>query len=172
MRKGKISGETRVKIIMEVFSGRPITEVAEDYGVHRTTVYRWLKKARAAIENELSTDQEQDSVDRKGRSRQSSVLEVSRLNNELKKKQQENRYLKKKIRVSSQPDPRPAACPECGCEKLYKNGAYYTSLEHLIPSSFREKADIPVQRFVCPSCNHSTYLDFPRILWHWLHDDQ
>ena len=168
MNTQKTPVETKFLIVKEVLSGNSVTEIAKKYHVNRSSVYRWLNRTEKVIMNSFFPPRKkQNSLTRENKLRE----EASFLKRKLGTKSDQIRLLKEELQNVS--DPRPPRCKICGCEKMYKNGIHYISLEKLIlakKSYYKEK--IPVQRFICPVCNKSAYLDLPLNLWHWVHSKQ
>jgi transposase-like protein len=162
----KISQSTKYQAVCEVLAGGKISDVARRHGVDRSTVYRWVKLARAAIRDGLK------SAGRRRPRQQSLCRDLARktvlLQRRLEKKSVLVTTLRKELRKKSGPDPRPDRCPKCGCEKVYKNGLYNQPLSKVIPPEVYFAQKVPVKRFVCASCHNSINLDLPAILYHWL----
>ena len=163
-KKKKITAATRVKAVREVLAGRKISEVAESYSVNRSSVCRWLKKSQEAIVKSLQPHS------RGPKKNAHQVVRLKEKVTDLKKllraRNKRISLLEKKLDEVETYDPRPAFCPECGCEKLYKNGTYRIPLSKIIPPEEYFNKKIPVKRFICPACNNPTFLDYPAILYH------
>jgi len=160
----KITAETRIAAVREVLAGRKISEVAESYSVNRTSIYRWLNKSQEAIRESLQPPGHRP---KKNGHRIAGLKErVTDLKKLLRARDKRISLLEKKLDEIEIYDPRPARCPKCGCEKLYKNGTYRMSVSKIIPPEEYFNKKISVKRFICPACNNSTFLKYPAILYH------
>ncbi|MDP8236223.1 MAG: helix-turn-helix domain-containing protein [Candidatus Erginobacter occultus] len=164
--KTKISQSIKYQAVREVLGGAGISAVARKYGVNRSSIYRWVELSRKAIRQSLKSHRRKTQDNQLARGKLERQLES--LQRKLKKKAALVKELRRESRRKTGSDPRPARCPKCGCEKIYKNGLYLQPLSKVIPPEVYFAEKIPVKRFVCASCNNSINLDLPGILHHWL----
>jgi len=136
---------------LKQFWGRaaPVTEIAKKLGVSRDSIYTWAHEAEELVREHFGRARpgprgsRADAVARLQEENARLRDAISVLSEQVAALSRVSRLT---VDVSRQPGlVRPAACPHCGAEKVWRNGRYST----------REG---PVQRFLCRECRRSVFV--------------
>jgi len=148
-----IDTERKVKLILEQLKGAKICSLSRKYEVNEDSIHLWKNKVLRVLPKILSP--------KTPGPRPRSQVEI--LKEELKKLQKGYETLSQvsQITVSSKApsllEERPGKCPECGSNRIWKNGTYQIKGERTSRSLIvREKGTI--QRFKCSGCGVKLYL--------------
>jgi transposase-like protein len=148
-----IDTERKVKLILEHLKGARICFLARKYGVNEDSIHLWKNKVLSALSQILSP--------KTPGPRPRPQVEI--LEEELKKLRKEYEAMSQlsQITVSTKApsflEERPSKCPECGSNRIWKNGTYQVSGERTSRSLKVSEKGI-VQRFRCSSCGVKLYL--------------
>jgi len=149
--------EAKIRVACEVLIGREIRSVAERHRISRQAVYLWTKKAREALFEVLKPGKNgcKPKVSEVNLVIKRQEKTINRLNQLLLKAEDEIARLTKALK--DREPAKPQKCPECGCEKIYKNGTYKRKSKALPFDCPGNKNDglVTVQKFVCAYCGHS-----------------
>jgi len=78
---------------------------------------------------------------------------MERLRGYLEEKERQIYLLEKKL-GPQRDDSKPVRCPNCGCEKVYRNGTYKVKPKRFFDNLKAGKEEL-IQRFFCPYCGKS-----------------
>lgn len=145
-----VSVDTKLEALRQ-FWGRtaPVTEIAKRVGISRDSIYTWAHMAEEVMREHFARGhpgpggRRADAVAKLEEENARLREKVAVLSEQLTALSQVSHLT---VDVSRQPGlVRPAACPHCGAEKVWRNGRYLT----------REG---PVQRFLCRECRRSVFV--------------
>jgi len=148
-----IDTERKVELILEHLKGARICSLARRYGVNEDSIHLWKNKVLSALSQILSP--------KTPGPRPRPQIEI--LEEELKKlrKEYEDMSQLSQITVSTKApsllEERPSKCPECGANRIWKNGTYRVSGERT-SRSLKVSEKGTVQRFRCSHCGVKLYL--------------
>lgn len=74
--------------------------------------------------------------------------EIDRLKDYLEEKEKQIHLLREKLEPQKD-DLRPVRCPNCGCEKVYRNSTYEIKPKGFSDNLKTRKGKL-IQRFICP----------------------
>lgn len=158
-----IDSEIKARAVLKVLKGERISRVAAEIGADRDSLTQWLRRSLRSM---------QSGFERPKRIRRVKHGERAATIRALKERAQRQRrscaQLKDAIKRISE-GPIPEQCPRCGCRKLYRNGFIQLDLWHALGER-RNGAGrrIPVQKFCCAHCGHSTRMQGASALYHWV----
>jgi len=148
-----IDTERKVELILEHLKGARICSLAREYGVNEDSIHLWKNKVLKALSQILSSK----TPGPRPRSR------VEILEGELEELRKKYGALSQlsQIAVSTKApsllEERPSKCPECGSNRIWKNGTYRVSGERT-SRSLKVSEKGTVQRFRCSDCGVKLYL--------------
>jgi len=160
---GPISIKEKILIVCQVIAGGKIQPVAKKYGVSRSSIYAWTKKALDTLEQTLKPGKrgpkfKKGRVDVKDKAIEEQKQKIAELDVIISEKEKQIKNLKGKINLQKNSFPRPSRCPHCGFEKIYKNGTYKIRPERFLEQLKKDQEiEITVQQFICPYCRSSVY---------------
>lgn len=119
--------EKKIEAVSRVVSGGKIQPVAREIGVHRSSVYIWKERALSALEEALEPRKRgpkfKHPQKRPDKNMEDLRGEIDKLKGCLEEKERQIYLLKQKLEPQKD-DLRSVKCPNCGCEKVYRNGTY------------------------------------------------
>jgi transposase-like protein len=155
-----ISVGKKIEVVSKVLSGKKTQPVAREAGVHRTSVYIWKKKALLALEETLEPRKRGPKFKRLQKTPEEKIRnlreEIKRLRGYLEEKERQIHLLKEKLEPQKD-NSRPVRCPNCGCEKVYRNGTYEIRPKGFFDNLKTGKEEL-IQRFICPYCGKSFHI--------------
>ena len=155
--------QVKLRVLYRIWGGEKVTQVARDYGVSRQVVYTWKRKAERALYTALEKGKRSSKIFQ--------LLEEDQIRETQEKTKRpslKHKITQRKTKTlrdnsifiptfsSSQHSnngKRPKCCPECGFEKIYKNGTYIKKNQN--DGSGKKEV---VQRYICVWCKSSVYL--------------
>ncbi len=158
-----IDSEIKLRAVLKVLKGERISRVAGEIGADRDSLTQWLRRSLRSM---------QSGFERPKRIRRVRHGERAATFRALRERSLRQRkicaQLKDAIKRISE-GPIPEKCPRCGCRKLYRNGFIQLDLWHALGER-RNGAGrrIPVQKFCCANCRHSTRMQGAPALYHWV----
>lgn len=157
-----ISVKEKITVVCEAIVEKNINLVARRHRIARPTIYTWVKRGFEALEEALEPYKRGPGFKRLPDPRDEKLeearSEIARLRRSLEEKEIRVNQLEKELELLKNTVPRPRKCPECGCEKVYKNGTYTVSprwLSHLVRNLQGKR--IMIQQFICPYCKKSIH---------------
>lgn len=157
-----ISAKERITVVCETIVEKKISSVARRHRIARPTIYAWVKRGLEALEEALEPHKRGPRFKRLSDPRDERLEEVrseiDRLKRSVEEKEIRVNQLEKELELLKNTVPRPLRCPECGCQKVYKNGAYTVSsrwLSNLVRSARVKR--VMIQQFICPYCKKSIH---------------
>ena len=142
-----ISVERKIQAVSRVVSGEKVQPVAKDVGVHRTSIYIWKERALSALEEALEPHKRGPKFKHYQKTSEENLRE---------EKERQIHLLKQKIEPQKD-DSKPVRCPNCGCEKVYRNGTYKIEPKGFFDNLKTHKEEL-IQRFICPYCGKSFHI--------------
>ena len=147
MGYGSLAPEEKFKALKEVWtSPRSISKVAEKYGISRPALYHWSALVERTILAVLT--------EKPGPKKRSPLQVLEQENQSLQKRIEDLSLIITRLSQqgqmpastsSSQQSSRPAKCPSCGSERIWKNGSW--------PLKGGRQ-----QRFMCGNCHQVLYV--------------
>jgi len=159
-----ISIKEKILIVSQVIAGEKIQLVADKHRVSRPSVYTWTQKALGALEKVLKLKKRGPKVKRTRLDARDEVIkeqkkEIGRLKDIIEKKEKQVEKLREKINLQKKDIFRPSKCPQCGFEKIYKNGTYKIKAKRFLDELKKgEEKEIIIQQFICPYCKSAVHL--------------
>ncbi len=152
--------EKKIEALSRVVSGKKILPVAREIGVHRISIYIWKQRALAALERALQSHKRGPKFKRLQKTPKEKIRnpreEMERLRGYLEEKERQIYLLKQKLEPQRD-DSRPVRCPNCGCEKVYRNGTYEIRSKGFFDNLKARKEEL-IQRFICPYYGKSFHI--------------
>jgi len=121
--------------------------------VHRSSVYIWKEKALEPHKRGPKFKRLQKTPEEKIRNLRE---EMERLRGYLEEKEKQIHLLREKLEPQRD-DSKPVRCPNCGCEKVYRNGTYEIRPKGFFDNLKARKEEL-IQRFICPYCGKSFHI--------------
>jgi transposase-like protein len=151
--------KTKLEIIKQVWKGAKVAPLSRKFGISRDSIHRWINEVEEKTLKSLAPTTPGPKIDPILRLRQKNE-ELGSLVKKLQDKIEAISQLSQ-ITVSAKApsllEERPSRCPECGGDRIWKNGAYRVSGERT-SRSLRLKEKGVVQRFRCSECGVKLYL--------------
>jgi len=158
-----ISIKEKILIVCQVIAGEKIQRVARKHKLSRSSVYAWTGEALDALEQALKPGKrgpnfKKDEADTKDETIEEQNEKIGKLEDIIEQKEKQIKNLKGKLNLQKNSLPRPSRCPQCGFEKIYRNGTYKIKLERFLEQLRKDKEmEIAIQQFICPYCRNSVY---------------
>jgi transposase-like protein len=94
MKRRRWDSKTKTKIVLEGLSGRPVSEICNEYGIHQNQYYTWRDKFLSEAHKAFDSKKEGGEVNRLRKKNQELKQIIGSLTIELKKKQRTSSYEK------------------------------------------------------------------------------
>lgn len=85
MKRRRWDSKTKTKIVLEGFSGRPVSEICNEYGIHQNQFYIWRDKFLSEAHRAFDSKKEGGEVNRLRKKNQELTQIIGSLTVELKK---------------------------------------------------------------------------------------
>ncbi len=85
MKRRRWDSKTKTKIVLEGLSGRPVSEICNDYGIHQNQYYSWRDKFLSEAHRTFESKREDGEVNRLRKKNQELTQIIGSLTVELKK---------------------------------------------------------------------------------------
>ena len=152
--------DKKIKAVSKVVSGEKIQPVAKEIGIHRSSVYIWKERALSTLEKALEPHKRGPKFKRLQKAPEEKIRdlreEMERLRGYLEEKERQIYLLEKKLEPQRD-DSKPVRCPNCGCEKVYRNGIYEIRPKGFFDNLKARREEL-IQRFICPYCKKSFHI--------------
>mgnify|MGYP001049405621 CR=1 FL=1 len=159
--------EKKIEAVSKVVSGEKIQPVAKEIGVHRSSIYIWKERALSALEEALEPHKRGPKFKHPQKTPEKIMEglkgEINRLRDCLEEKERQIYLLKHRLEPQKD-NSKPARCPNCGCEKVYRNGTYKVKPKGFFDNLKARKEEL-IQFFICTYCGKSFHIkkqNFPQ----------
>jgi len=85
MKRRRWDSKTKTKIVLEGLSGRPVSEICNDYGIHQNQYYGWRDKFLSEAHRASESNKEGGELNRLRKKNQELEQIIGSLTDELKK---------------------------------------------------------------------------------------
>ena len=85
MKRRRWDSKTKTKIVLEGLSGRPVSEICNEYGIHQNQYYLWRDKFISAAHKAFDSKKDNGEVNRLREKNQKLTQIIGSLTVELKK---------------------------------------------------------------------------------------
>jgi len=85
MKRRKWDSKTKTKIVLEGLSGRPVSEICNDYGIHQNQYYGWRDKFLSEAHRAFESKRDGGELNRLRKKNQELEQIIGSLADELKK---------------------------------------------------------------------------------------
>ena len=85
MKRRRWDSKTKTKIVLEGLSGRPVSEICNEYGIHQNQYYIWRDKFLSEAHKAFDSKKEAGELDRLRRKNRELTQIIGSLTVELKK---------------------------------------------------------------------------------------
>jgi putative transposase len=85
MKRRRWDSKTKTKIVLECLSGRPVSEICNEYGIHQNQFYIWRDKFLSGAYKAFDSKKDGKEVDRLRKKNQELTQIIGSLTVELKK---------------------------------------------------------------------------------------
>jgi len=89
MKRRRWDSKTKTKIVLEGLSGRPVSEICNDYGIHQNQYYIWRDKFLSEAHKAFDSKKDVSEIDRLRKKNQELTQIIGSLTVELKKIEEE-----------------------------------------------------------------------------------
>ena len=89
MKRRRWDSKTKTKIVLEGLSGRPVSEICNDYGIHQNQYYIWRDKFLSEAYKAFESKKDVGEVERLQRKNQQLTQIIGSLTVELKKTEED-----------------------------------------------------------------------------------
>ena len=89
MKRRRWDSKTKTKIVLEGLSGRPVSEICNEYGIHQNQYYIWRDKFLSEAHKAFDSKKDSSELDRLRRKNQELTQIIGSLTVELKKTEDE-----------------------------------------------------------------------------------
>ena len=89
MKRRRWDSKTKTKIVLEGLSGRPVSEICNDYGIHQNQFYIWRDKFLSEAHKAFDSKKDVSEIDRLRKKNQELTQIIGSLTVELKKTEDE-----------------------------------------------------------------------------------
>jgi transposase-like protein len=89
MKRRRWDSETKTKIVLEGLSGRPVSEICNEYGIHQNQYYIWRDKFLSEAHKAFDSKKDVGELDRLRRKNQELTQIIGSLTVELKKTEED-----------------------------------------------------------------------------------
>jgi len=89
MKRRRWDSKTKTKIVLEGLSGRPVSEICNDYGIHQNQYYIWRDKFLSEAYKAFESKKDVGEVERLRRKNQQLTQIIGSLTVELKKTEED-----------------------------------------------------------------------------------
>ena len=89
MKRRRWDSKTNTKIVLEGLSGRPVSEICNDYGIHQNQYYIWRDKFLSEAYKAFESKKDVGEVERLQRKNQQLTQIIGSLTVELKKTEED-----------------------------------------------------------------------------------
>ena len=89
MKRRSWDSKTKTKIVLEGLSGRPVSEICNDYGIHQNQFYIWRDKFLSEAHKAFDSKKDVGEVERLRRKNQELTQIIGSLTVELKKTEED-----------------------------------------------------------------------------------
>ncbi len=89
MKRRRCDSKTKTKIVLEGLSGRPVSEICNDYGIHQNQYYSWRDKFLSEAQRAFESKRDGGEVNRLRKKNQELTQIIGSLTVELKKTEDE-----------------------------------------------------------------------------------
>jgi len=152
--------EKKIEAAFRVVSGNKIQPVAREIAVHRSSIYIWKERALSALEEALEPRKRGPKFKRLQKTPEENIRnlreEIDKLRGYLEEKEGQIYLLKQKLEPRKD-DSKPVRCPNCGYEKVYRNGTYEIRPKGFFDNLKTCKEEL-IQRFIYPYCKKSFHI--------------
>lgn len=149
--------EKKIEAVSRVISGEKIQPVAREIGVHRASVYTWRKRTLSALGKALEPRKRGPKFKHPQKTPEENLREeIDTLMGYLEEKEKQIHLLREKLEPQKD-DLRLVRCPNCGCEKVYRNSTYKIKPKGFFDNLKTRKEEL-IQRFICPYCGKSFHI--------------
>ena len=158
-----ISIKEKILIVCQVIAGEKIQSITKKHGISRPSIYAWTGKALDTLEQALKPAKrgpkcKKGKVDVKDNLIEKQKDKIGKLEGVISEKEKQIKSLRGKINLQKNSLLRPSKCPDCGFEKIYKNGTYKIRKERFLEQLEKDKEiEIITQQFICPYCRSSVH---------------
>ena len=85
IKRRRWDSKTKTKIVLEGLSGRPVSEICNDYGIHQNQYYLWRDKFLSEAHKAFDSKKDVGEIDRLRKKNQQLTQIIGSLTVELKK---------------------------------------------------------------------------------------
>jgi len=89
MKRRRWDSKTKIKIVLEGLSGRPISEICNEYGIHQNQFYSWRDKFLSEAHKAFNSKKDVGEIDRLRKKIQELTQIIGSLTVELKKTEED-----------------------------------------------------------------------------------
>ncbi len=89
MKRRRWDSKTKTKIVLEGVSGRPVSEICNEYGIHQTQFYTWRDKFLSEAHRAFESKKDSGEVYRLRKKNQELTQIIGSLTVELKKTEED-----------------------------------------------------------------------------------
>ena len=89
MKRRRWGSKTKTKIVLEGLSGRPVSEICNDYGIHQNQYYIWSDKFLSDAHKAFDSKKDVGEIDRLRKKNKELTQIIGSLTVELKKTEDE-----------------------------------------------------------------------------------
>ena len=89
MKRRRWDSKTKTKIVLEGLSGRPVSEISNEYGIHQNQFYIWRDKFLSEAHKAFDSKKDVSQLDRLRKKNQELTQIIGSLTVELKKTEDE-----------------------------------------------------------------------------------
>ena len=89
MKRRRWDSKTKTKIVLEGFSGKPVSEICNDYGIHQNQYYIWRDKFLSEAHKAFDSKKDVGELDRLRKKNQQLTQIIGSLTIELKKTEED-----------------------------------------------------------------------------------
>jgi len=89
MKRRRWDSKTKTKIVIEGLSGRPVSEICNEYGIHQNQYYIWRDKFLSEAHKAFDSKKDVGEIDRLQRKNQELTQIIGSLTVELKKTEED-----------------------------------------------------------------------------------
>ena len=152
-----VSIEKKIQAVSRVVVGEKVQPVARDIGVHRASIYIWKERALSALEEALEPYKRGPKFKHPQKTLEEKLRkELDKLKGYLEERDRQIHWLINRQEPQKN-DSKPVRCPNCGCEKVYRNGTYKIRPKGFFDNLKTCKEEL-IQRFICPYCKKSFHI--------------